>query len=497
MDSKEISGTVSQLRSMALDATCEATQDKAREFKAYIDATPTPFHLVSETAARLNEAGFVEVPEHARWNLARGGKYYYSRNKSTIVAFCVGGKFEPGVGGFKIVGAHTDSPVLKVKPTSKRSAHGYLQVGAECYGGGLWHTWFDRELTVAGCVVVEEKSEDGEPATYSRRLVKVDRPILRIPNLCIHLQTGTERKSFTVNKENHLQPIMAMLNATKGGDEEEGSEDNDACDDRHSPMLLRILAEELKCSVRAIKDFELSLCDTQASQIWGGTREFFSSPRLDNQIHCFTSMDALISYSQASELLSKDTDVSCIALFDHEEVGSQSTCGAGGPVMLEFLHRVVEVFSTSSSSAVGELQKMSIRKSYMISADVAHSIHPCYPNKHEKNHSPLLNSGTVIKTNDNQRYATNAETGFLLRELTKRGGFKVQEFVVRNDCPCGTTIGPIVAGNTGVRTIDVGVPSLSMHSIRETIGVADIPNSIGIFLVFFSSFRALDDVCSF
>ena len=230
-----------------------------------------------------------------------------------------------GNGGFKIVGAHTDSPVLKIKPVSKRTAHGYIQCGVETYGGGLWHTWMDRELSLAGRVIVRKES-----GGFEAKLVHIKRPLLRVPNLCIHLQSGEERAALKINKETHLEPILSMVaeSLNKEGEDEEG-------DSRHAPELMRILAEELGCKPSDIQDLELSLCDVQEGQCWGANNEFLSSPRLDNQSHCYSSMAALINYGAKKELVDADVDVSVIALFDHEEVGSQSAVGAGSPIMKE------------------------------------------------------------------------------------------------------------------------------------------------------------------
>jgi len=439
----------------------------------FIHQSPTPFHVVQQTVNLLKNAGFSQLNERESWKdlVKIGGKYYYHRNGSTIVAFTVGEKYSPG-NEFKVVGAHTDSPVLKVKPNSNKSAHGYLQVDVECYGGGLWHTWFDRDLTLAGCVIVEKNG------TFSRELINLKRPLLRVPNLCIHLQTADERQAFKYNKETHLQPILSTVESTLNKD-----------DGQHSSVLLNLLAEELKVNVGDIRDLELTLCDTQPGVTWGARNEFLSSPRLDNQAHCYTGLSALLSHSAR---LGEDTGVSMLVCFDHEEIGSNSAQGAGSPVMKEAISRVLGCFDTSD-----ELLKRTIRNSFLISADVAHAIHPNYNEKHEKNHQPAMNKGTVIKTNNNQRYATNAETGFILRELARRGGVPVQEFVVRNDCPCGSTIGPIIASLVGIRTVDLGISSLSMHSIRETMGCEDIATNIKLFKTFYSGFGELDRACSF
>lgn len=451
----------------------------------FVDSSPTPFHLVSHAQQILQAAGFNKLEERDTWlaggpdqlpKVQAGGKYFYHRNHSTLVAFTVGGAYRPG-NEFKIIGAHTDSPVLKVRPVSARSASGYLQVGVECYGGGLWHTWFDRELSLAGCVMVEEA--DGG---FRRRLVHIKRPILRIPNLCIHLQSAEEMAAFKINKETHLQPILSLIESTLNKEEGGGKE-------RHSPALLTLLAEELACPVSTIKDFELTLFDTQGGSLWGLKNEFLSSPRLDNQAHCYTGLCALLKNAADIDL---DTGVSMLVCFDHEEIGSDSAQGAGSPVMLEAISRVVDCFDQSQ-----EMLRITIRNSFLISADVAHAVHPNYADKHEKSHAPALNKGTVIKTNNNQRYATNAETGFLLREIARRAGAPTQEYVVRNDSRCGSTIGPIVASKTGLRTVDLGVASLSMHSIRETLGCEDIGSNIRLFTTFYREFGQLDRSCSF
>jgi len=444
----------------------------------FIHSSPTPFHMVETTGNLLASAGFTKLCEKDSWTSAvvPGGKYFYSRNMSTVVAFTVGGAYQPG-GGFKVIGAHSDSPVLKLKPVTKRSAHGYIQIGVECYGGGLWHTWFDRDLTLAGCCIV-----DNGQGGFDRRLVHIKKPLLRVPTLCIHLQSADERKAFGVNKETQLTPVLGLVESNLNTEDE--------TDPRHSPVLLTLLASELDIEPSAIRDVELTLTDTQPGAVWGVAGEMLSSPRLDNQSHCYTGLMALLDH--ASNSLVTDTGVSMLVCFDHEEIGSESAQGAGSPVMGEALARVLGCFDTSD-----EMLRRTVRNSFLISADVAHAIHPNYPEKHEKNHQPVLNKGTVIKTNQNQRYATNAETGFILRELARRAEVPVQEFVVRNDCPCGSTIGPIVSGKVGIRTVDLGLPSLSMHSIRETMGCQDVITNTKLFTTFFKLFEDLDKTCNF
>ncbi|EKX51447.1 hypothetical protein GUITHDRAFT_84989 [Guillardia theta CCMP2712] len=458
--------------------------DAAKSLGLFLRASPTPYQMVETASNMLVRAGFKRLPEDDVWKLqgqaAAPGKYFYIRAASTIVAFAVSAAMEKG-SGYKIVGAHTDSPVLKVKPVSKKNASGYMQLGVECYGGGLWHTWLDRELSLAGCAIVEENG------VYRRKLVHMKRPVLRIPSLCIHLQTADERAKLDLNKETHLVPILAMVNEELNKTSAEGA------DSRHAPELLSALAEELGCTAAAIKDLDLTLYDTQPEQIWGLKNEFLSSPRLDNQAHCFTALEALVSYTSSPEF-NKDPYVSAVVCFDHEEVGSTSAHGAGSPIIKELVERVNNWYH---SEHLVEHNKIALQKSFIISADVAHAVHPNYASKHESNHGPLLNKGTVIKTNTNQRYATSVTTGFVIRELARRAGINVQEFVVRNDCPCGSTIGPIVAASTGISTVDVGIPSLSMHSIRETIGVHDVENSIKLFSSFFVNYNDIIGNCEF
>ena len=388
-------------------------------FSALSAASPTPYHLCEFASKRLLAAGFTALKEEDAWAqkgaLRQGGRYFFTRAASTIVAFCVGGAFEPG-NGFKIIGAHTDSPVLKLKPVSKKSASGYQQLGVECYGGGLWHTWFDRELSLAGSVIVCRAG-----GGFERRLVHIQQPLMRIPNLCIHLQTADERAKLEVNKETHIVPIIAMINNEIN---KNATTTDSGVDDRHAPELLELIAKEAGCKVADIRDMDMTLYDTQPGSTWGNDQEFFSAARLDNQVHCFTGLEALLSQCEEQE---SDMDVSVLVCFDHEEVGSESTHGAGSPIIREIVERVNACFGVDAG---GEMFRLSLRKSFVISADVAHALHPNYSSKHESNHGPLINKGTVIKSNSNQRYATSCTSGFVIRERSRQAAVDVQEFVV-------------------------------------------------------------------
>ncbi|KAH9303341.1 hypothetical protein KI387_014924, partial [Taxus chinensis] len=438
-----------------------------------------------EAKRRLKQAGYEQVFEREDWSLKAGGKYFFTRNYSTIVAFAVGQKYTAG-NGFHIVGAHTDSPCLKLKPSSKVSKGGFLGVAIQTYGGGLWHTWFDRDLTVAGRVIVKRNTDDA--ISYGHDLVRIQEPILRIPTLAIHLDRGVN-DGFKVNTQSQLVPVLATAikaevnravvsnkncaSATNGDqmlEKDKNAVGGDSGSSKHHLLLVELLASELGCKPEEICDFELQLCDTQPSVIAGIEKEFVFSGRLDNLCMSFCSLKALLDATASEGSLQDETGVRMVALFDHEEVGSNSAQGAGSPVMLDALSRVTSSLSASDSKV--SLEKV-IQKSFLVSADMAHCLHPNYMDKHEENHQPMMHKGLVIKHNANQRYATNAVTSFIFREIGKKHNLPIQDFVVRNDMPCGSTIGPILASGVGIRTVDIGAPQLSMHSIREMCGVDD------------------------
>ncbi|RZC70028.1 hypothetical protein C5167_033162 [Papaver somniferum] len=462
----------------------------------FLNASPTAFHAhVSDEAKRLlKKAGFEQISERQDWKLQVGKKYFFTRNYSSIVAFAIGKKFVAG-NGFHIVGAHTDSPCLKLKPVSKVTKAGFLEVGVQTYGGGLWHTWFDRDLTVAGRLIIRE-SKNGA-VSYSHRLVRIQEPIMRIPNLAVHLDRSTD--GFKPNSQTHLVPILATsvkaeLNKAAAGNvsaESDGKTSNDkkdTDDKKHHSLLLQLLASEVGCKLEDICDFELQLCDTQPSIVAGALKEFIFSGRLDNLCMSFCSLKALIDSTSSESSLEDEPGVRMVALFDHEEVGSNSAQGAGSPVMFDALSRVTDSLNSSTS----KLLEKAIQKSFVVSADMAHALHPNYMDKHEENHQPKMHGGLVIKHNANQRYATNAVTSFIFREIAEKHNLPIQDFVVRNDMPCGSTIGPILASGIGIRTVDIGAPQLSMHSIREMCAVDDVKHSYQHLKAFYEEFSQLD-----
>jgi aspartyl aminopeptidase len=407
-----------------------------RQLCEFLGVATTPFHAVAEMAKRLEAGGFTRLVEDFGWDLQAGDKHYVVRNGSSIVAFVIGRESAP-VAGMRMVGAHTDSPCLMVKPAPEKVQQGFFQLGVQVYGGALLNPWFDRDLSLAGRVSYQ--CEDGQLRTA---LIDYREAIATVPSLAIHLDKEAN-KNRSINPQTDILPLLCQLG------------EGDKLDFREL-LKSRLLAEHPDCAVREVLDYELSFYDTQPAAVIGLQREFLASARLDNLLSCFTGLQALLTGDAAASSL--------LVCNDHEEVGSLSAAGAQGPLLSSVLKRLAG--DEQSYAALTD-------RSMMISADNAHGIHPNYADRHDSNHGPLLNRGPVIKINANQRYASNSETTGLFRMLAAAEGVPVQSFVVRTDMACGSTIGPITAGATGVRTLDIGVPTFAMHSVRELAGTRD------------------------
>jgi aspartyl aminopeptidase len=399
----------------------------------FLDASPTPFHAVETMAIALRAAGFEALDERDEWQLKPGGRYFVVRNGSSLVAFSCG---ESNLlqRGWRMVGAHTDSPNLKVKPTPELHRHGYFQLGVEVYGGALLNPWFDRDLGLAGRVNYENSQGDMRSC-----LLNITRPVGLIPSLAIHLDREANN-SRTVNPQKDLPVVLLQ------SDEKQD----------FRALLAEALAAQGVADVATVLDYELSFYDCQNAAMVGWNGDFIASARLDNLLSCYIGMQALLTSDAQSHTI--------LVCNDHEEVGSQSAVGAQGPMLESVLRRIAgdEV----------SLQR-AMANSMMISADNAHGIHPNFSDRHDANHGPLLNAGPVIKNNVNQRYATNSDTSSLFRRLCADEDVAVQSFVVRSDMACGSTVGPLTAAALGVKTLDVGVPTFAMHSIRELAGSQD------------------------
>ena len=360
-------------------------------------------------------------------------------------------------------------------PHSKLSAFGFNQVNIMTYGGGLWRTWFDRDLTLAGKVVI--KSEDG--SKLESKLWACQHALMKVPNLAIHLDRQEE---FCPNKETHLKPILAMgiIDQIFGESVTKLEDDKFKLDEKHFSTLTNLIATDLNIDRSRIIDFELNICDTQPPALFGIHQEFVSSPRLDNLGSSLVALDSLIDHSKVDMKVRDNAEIEMILLFDHEEIGSQSAQGADSNMAAEITQRIFENYGGPS-----EDYYRAIHRSYLLSADMAHAVHPNYSAKHHSQHMPTIHGGIVIKINANQRYATDVVSSSALKVIAAKADVPLQEFIVRNDSLCGSTIGPIIASKAGLKTIDIGAPMLAMHSIRESCGVVDLLYYRRLFNVFF------------
>ncbi len=401
-----------------------------QQLLSFLTESVTPYHAVQAIESRLADANFVVLSESEEWGDLAPGKYYVKRQGS-IIGFVVGSESDAGV---RMVGAHTDSPCLKVKPIAEVESNGYAQLGAQVYGGVLLAPWFDRDLSVAGQVVYRD-----EHGQISEVLIDFKKPIATVPSLAIHLDRDVNNKR-SINKQKDMVPVLGLA--------------GEQSLDLRAMLKDQIEKQHSHVSVDRVLDYDLSFYDTQPPAIIGLNDDFIAAARLDNLLSCFIGLDALINADTKRHSL--------LVCNDHEEVGSASATGAQGPFLANVLDRWFK-----------DAINVEVHHSSMISADNAHARHPNYPEKHEPNHTPKINSGVVIKIDTNQRYATTALTSSVFKHFCELAEQPVQEFVTRTDLACGSTIGPITSTNIGVATLDVGVPTFGMHSIRELAGTFD------------------------
>ena len=435
----------------------------------------SPYNFVEHAKKELKSSGFTQIYESDPWNLEPGKKYFYTRNNSCIIAFNVGQKFNPEESCFKIIGAHTDSPSLRIAPNSYNPKGKIERYNVQYYGGGLWFTWLDRDLSLAGKVIF--KDNEGK---LTSKIIQVEEPIFFIPNCPPHLKSGSERESLTINKENHLKPLIATLKVNEILNEEEEKEDDENPKDKKLGKTLRkIILKELNkdCekpiinSGEQIIDYDLVLYDSQSPNLIGLNKEFLASGRLDNLGSSIPALYAMINASK-DELLSEQSSINIIALFDKhlKRIFSQS----------------LNITKTPYSE---DLYMRFMAKSYVISADLAHAYNPNYSEKFQSEHKNLMQQGVVLKINVNGRYSTESENAAVFKELGKLCNVPIQEFIVRQDSPCGTTIGPITSAKIGIKSVDVGIAQLAMHSIREQLGIVDLYYYRTIFEEFFKSYE--------
>ncbi|MEU6271297.1 M18 family aminopeptidase [Streptomyces populi] len=415
------------------------------DLMSFLAASPTPYHAVATAAERLEKAGFRQVAETDAWEGTSGGKYVL--RGGAIIAWYVPEGAEPHT-PFRIIGAHTDSPNLRVKPLPDTGAHGWRQVAVEIYGGPLLNSWLDRDLGLAGRLSLR----DG-----STRLVDVARPLLRVPQLAIHLDRSVN-DGLKLDKQRHLQPVWGL------GDAREGD-------------LISFLEEEAGLPAGQVTGWDLMTHSVERPAYLGRDSELLAGPRMDNLLSVHAATAALAAVAAAGSGLSY---IPVLAAFDHEENGSQSDTGADGPLLGSVLER--SVFARGGSY---EDRARAFAGTVCLSCDTGHAVHPNYAERHDPTHHPRVNGGPILKVNVNNRYATDGSGRSVFAAACEKAGVPFQSFVSNNSMPCGTTIGPITAARHGIRTVDIGVAILSMHSARELCGADDpflLTNALVAFL---------------
>jgi aspartyl aminopeptidase len=422
--------------------TPSTAEEHIQDLGAYVSASPSSFHAVHEAARRLDTAGFTGLDELHAWpesQAAAAGKFYVIRD-GALIAWVVPTSAGPTT-GFNILGAHTDSPSFKLKPKPPTGKFGWLQAGVEVYGGPLLNSWLDRELQLAGRLVMRDGTQH----------LTATGPLLRFPQLAIHLDRAVN-EGLVLDKQQHMNPVYGL------GDP--AGED-----------LLGLLADRVAGAAvdpAQIGGYDVVIADTQPPAVFGANSEFFASGRLDNLSATHAGLAALIAHATASPDGGAGAPIAVLAAFDHEEIGSNSRSGACGPILEDVLVRISDGLGATVSQ-----RRQALAASFCVSADAGHAVHPNYPERHDPANHPVLNGGPLLKINANQRYATDANGAAFWARLCAEARVPYQEFVSNNVMPCGSTIGPLTATRLGIRTVDVGVPLLSMHSARELCGVED------------------------
>ena len=411
----------------------------------FLAGAPSPYHAVASAAERLEKAGFRQVAETAAWDGTHGGKYVL--RGGAIIAWYVPEGAEPST-PFRIVGAHTDSPNLRVKPMPDTGSQGWRQIAVEIYGGTLLNTWLDRDLGLSGRLTLRGGAH---------RLVSIDRPLLRVPQLAVHLDRSVNAEGLKLDKQRHMTPVWGL------GDVDEGD-------------LIRFVAAEAGVDADDITGWDLMVHSVEPPAYLGRDRELLAGPRMDNLLSVHAGTAALAAVAGRERL----PYIPVLAAFDHEENGSQSDTGAEGPLLGNVLER--SVFARGGGY---EDKARAFAGTVCLSSDTGHAVHPNYAERHEPGHHPMPNGGPILKVNVNQRYATDGSGRAVFADACERAGVPWQSFVSNNSMPCGTTIGPITAARHGIATVDIGVAILSMHSARELCGADDpflLANVLAAFL---------------
>ncbi|OQW69243.1 MAG: M18 family aminopeptidase [Proteobacteria bacterium ST_bin12] len=421
-----------------INASSPIVKNQAQALLDFIDASPSPWHAVEAVSQQLLAKGYQQLFETNIWQLKPLGKYFVVRGGASIIAFSLG--TQPLVEtGFRLIGAHTDSPGLRLKPKAAFANSGLVRIGVEVYGGPILATFADRDLSIAGRVMVKNGAD------IDTHLVKFNQALIRLPNLAIHMNREVNDKGLKFHKQDELPLIL--------GEAEDGIEADQ--------QLMQQLADELKVKTADILTWELNVYDTQKGSFWGANQEFIANSQLDNLASCHAALTALLANKNS-------VTTNMIALFDHEEVGSESANGASGSFLNDMISRV-----TAHENLAAAEKLRALANSFFISADMAHAYHPNFSGSYDPHHHVLVNKGVVIKSNCNHRYASNADTAARFMQFCNQANVPYQQYVHRTDLGCGSTIGPIIAAQLGVATVDVGCPMWAMHSLRESAGVLD------------------------
>ena len=417
-----------------------ADEHPVQDMLDFIDGSPSPYHVVETVADRLDGVGFVELAEADEWPAGPGS--WMVRRSGSIIAWRTGGGTPTG--GFRLIGAHTDSPNLRIKPQPDTAAAGYRQVGVEVYGGVLLNSWLDRELGVSGRLTVRDSAATDGTGVHSV-LVRIDEPILRLPQLAIHLDRDVSDKGLVLNRQWHMSPTFGVGDLSPG-------------------LFASTVAAAGDVDPADVLSWDIMCHDLNPSAVVGLASDLIAAPRLDNQMSCWAGIEALAAVEPPSDV------VTMVGLFDHEEVGSKSSAGAASSMLPTVIERIVTAGGGNRDDYF-----RSLARTVSLSADGAHATHPNYVDRHEPNHHIALNGGPVVKINANQKYATTADSHGAFILACEAADVPYQRFVSRTDLRCGSTIGPATSSLLGVSTADVGIPQLAMHSARETAGAFDPP----------------------
>ena len=418
-----------------------SAQQQVQHLLDFIDASPSPWHVIKSVEAQLASFNFKKLDETLSWSLESGGRYYVVRDESSVIIFVLGQK--PLVEtGFKMIGAHTDSPGLRIKPNAATGVDGLLRLAVEIYGGPILATFTDRDLSLAGRVNYKDTNNNIVSA-----LINFDRPLLRLPNLAIHMNRTVNEEGLKLHKQNELPLILSAL----------------AQECLPQSYFSELLQEQSVCEAERILSWDLAVYDTQKGAFWGAENEFYANSQLDNLASCHAALQGLLD----DTVLENEATLVC-AFFDHEEIGSESNKGADGSFLGDVLKRISLVTENNKEDFTRALAK-----SFMVSADMAHAYQPNFPLAYDPDHKVFVNKGPVIKVNANQRYSTESVSQAMFVDWCEQAGVPYQKYSHRSDLACGSTIGPITSARLGIRSVDVGNPVWAMHSIRESAGVLD------------------------